>query len=110
MKNKEELESEKARLKLELSQVEDQIKHVDLPFKIREMVDFEIGKRLLYPFSLETRLGKEGAEKFSRAVVEFAEDLIKMIPHYDDTPHPCWKCQQIKNLYWDLSRYDSPKE
>lgn len=99
IRSKEELEKRKKELEDEKYLVEQELKHVNLPQLMREKMELGFGwPKLTQELGLRNLLDKGVYDKLYSGVMLIVEDIVKMVPPFENSPKDCKKCKEVKDI------------
>ncbi len=99
MKNIQELEIDKSEHEAAAKELGRQISHAELPDRMRESFDRghgwpEIAQSLL----LKKKLGEELYDQLYIKVEKLIEEIVSMVPRYEEVVKECVKCARVKEI------------
>ncbi len=99
MSRRQELEKAKSANKLELEEIEAELKYEAIPENMRDMWKTQFGwPKISQSLGLRSKLDKETYEALYKEVMDKIEEIAKMVPPYEKHDRPCPKCNEIKGV------------
>lgn len=99
MRTKEELEARKKEIEAEKWEIERELKHLEIPERIRNEVELGHGwPRINQSLGLKKKLDPETYDALYREFHELGEAIARMVPEYADVKKECEICEKVKEL------------